>query len=100
MSSLVSDIQSLDTKVPMFAEHYRDEDLRIHHMTHIDNLASVLKCGFLYGRNKVRAFGGSTRYGTGKCVVKTPEKSECVDGVLKSNGKGIAVRVDKDWYFK
>lgn len=228
--------QFLNVEIPMSVEHYRDADLQIYHMTHVDNLASVLKSGWLYSRNKVQALGVHTRYGVGKCVedtrsakpsaigghtlgdfalfffaprsamlrsisrcpggyaaseddmiylvadfkkvrewaeskgvrwevsgrnclsptpgisvdndfadkdvspslphpaidtlypqnanedsehmaefhlldglpvdlideivVKTPEKSDYVDRVLKSNGKGIAVRVDKDWYFK
>ena len=81
MSGLVGDIQSLDIKVPMFAEHYRDADLRIYHMTHIDNLASVLKSGYLYSRNKVQALGISTRYGAGKCVEDARSvKPSAIDG--------------------
>lgn len=74
-------LNSFNVEMPMFVEHYSDEDLRIYHMTHIDNLASVLENGYLYSRNKVQALGVHTRYGAGKCVEDTRSvKLSAIDG--------------------
>lgn len=81
MSNFKSDIECCDISVPTFTEHYRDEDLWIHHMTHIDNLASVLKSGYLYSRNKVQALKVLTHYGSGKCVKDARSlKPSAIDG--------------------